>query len=596
VTQSPAINLDLEFDSADNYWFLEASADYVQIGNLTNYFDSSITSHVQNTVGSLYIKKLDIVYTFSGTGDSSSFLFQGSLVLGDLELDLYYQYQSSEVSSVGGKTASSLVWSKGAPANATPPSSLNAQQPWVFEAFLGAASPNSTLQSVVSSIAPGIKTLPSFVGGIPVNPSSGGNAPGKLKLVPLESTGSVEDGLLLIVQIVLADLDFTFVYLSTSTKTQIIFRVSVDQIPLISSIPLIKQLPQPFDSLLYLYLDGDTGISQDDLDNVINTQLSSLNIPIIAYQGTNTSGSSAPVALQAGHHFMVIQNSNVVLDHVFNDADANSQDPDMSSSTSAAGTSTALVVSPLAVPAATDDSNDPAPTKGNLDVQLPFLSISGLTFQFKQGSLYIDIDATLLLGPISFTAIGFEIVLHLSKVVLNDLSQMLTNGFITFGIHGLDISIDQSPLEIAGVFIHTLGTDQQGESIDEYMGGVAIGFEEWQFVAVGAYEIVTSTTSKYKSVFIYAKLNGPLFSLGFATVSGVRLGFGYNSVVRSPTMNQLPQFPFLTGNSEDGAGNDPLKILTSMTGGAQPWVSPQEDAYWGAVVRMASSSEISLAT
>ena len=293
---------------------------------------------------------------------------------------------------------------------------------------------------------------------------------------------------------------------------------------------------------------------------------------------------------------MVIQNSNVVLDHVFNDADANSQDPDMSSSTSAAGTSTALVVSPLAVPAATDDSNDPAPTKGNLDVQLPFLSISGLTFQFKQGSLYIDIDATLLLGPISFTAIGFEIVLHLSKVVLNDLSQMLTNGFITFGIHGLDISIDQSPLEIAGVFIHTLGTDQQGDSIDEYMGGVAIGFEEWQFVAVGAYEIVTSATNKYKSVFIYAKLNGPLFSLGFATVSGVRLGFGYNSVVRSPTMNQLPQFPFLTGDSEDGAGNDPLKILTSMTGGAQPWVSPQEDAYWGAVVRMASSSEISLTT
>ena len=515
----------------------------------------------------------------------------------DLELDLYYQYQSSGVSSVGGTTASSLVWPNGAPANATPPSSLNAMTPWVFEAFLGAASPNSTLQSVVSSIAPGIKTLPSFVGGIPVNPSSGGNAPGKLKLVPLESTGSVEDGLLLIVQIVLADLDFTFVYLSSSSETQIIFRVSVDQIPLISSIPLIKQLPQPFDSLLYLYLDGDTGISQDDLDNVINTQLSSLNIPKIAYQRTNASGSSsAPVALQAGHHFMVIQNSNVVLDHVFNDADANSQDPDMSSSTSAAGTSTALVISPLTAPAATDDSNDPAPTKGNLDVQLPFLSISGLTFQFKQGSLYIDIDATLLLGPISFTAIGFEIVLHLSKVVLNDLSQMLTNGFITFGIHGLDISIDQSPLEIAGVFIHTLGTDQQGESIDEYMGGVAIGFEEWQFVAVGAYEIVTSTTSKYKSVFIYAKLNGPLFSLGFATVSGVRLGFGYNSVVRSPTMNQLPQFPFLTGNSEDGAGNDPLKILTSMTGGAQPWVSPQEDAYWGAVVRMASSSEISLAT
>ena len=576
----PSIDLDLQYDSTRNYWLLEAEANNIQIASLGSYFDSNINGQVQKTVGLLYIKSLSILYTFDGKGDSSSFVFTGALVLGDLELDLYYQYQSA-TPSVGAQNASAVLWADGAPDGVSALPAPSSTPTWFFEAFLGAASPSSKLQDVVTSISPSTK-LPSFVGNIAINPASGGNSPGKLKLMPIDASG----GLILIIQIVLADLDFTFVYLAPATgDSQIIFRISVDKIPVISSIPLIKQLPQPFDSLLYLYLSGDAGLTQGTLDDVINKQLEGLTIPKIPYQVTNTGGSS-PVALRAGHHFMVLHNhGEVILDHVFNDDAAGSQDPAQPDATPAAAMSTALVIHPLAE-AATDNSNDPAPTKGKLDVQLPFLSISGLTFQFKQASLYIDIDASMLLGPINFTVIGFEIVLHLSKVQLNDLSKMLTDGFITFGIHGLSVSIDESPLEIAGVFIHTQGSDPQGHPVEEYMGGVAIGFEAWQFVAVGAYEIVTLPQGNYKSVFIYAKLNGPLFSLGFATISGVRLGFGYNSVVRSPTMAELPQFPFLDGAAEGNAGNDPLKIIRAMTGegGGKAWVSPQEDAYWGAVV------------
>jgi uncharacterized protein DUF6603 len=577
-TASSGIVLDLQYNSAKDFWLLLVEADMIQITNLTGYFDQSIGTHVQSTIGSLYVKSLNILYNFNGAGDASSFLFTGALVLGDLELDLFYQYQSG-TPSTSGQPASSLVWGSKPPANVSSPS---AASPWVFEAFLGAADATTTLQKVIQSIRPGI-TLPSFVANITVNTSSGGNSPGKLKLLP------VDGGLLLIVQFILADLDFTFVSLSTTDSSHMIFRISVDKIPLIDSIPLTKALPQPFDSMLYFYLDGETGLNQTDFD-LINTQLASLNIPkLIAKTTQDASAGSSEEVIQAGHHFMVLQGTNVVLDHVFSDEAAQSQDPSDPSdpnSSAAVGASDKRVVLRSAV-AASDSGGDPAPTKGNLDVQLPFLSISGLTFQFKQASLYIDIDATMLLGPINLTIIGFEIVLHLSKVTLNDFSNMLTNGFITFGIHGLSLSIDESPLEIAGVFIHNIGTDPSGNTVDEYMGGVAVGFEAWQFVAVGAYEIITSP-SNYKSVFIYAKLNGPLFSLGFATVSGVRMGFGYNSVVRSPTMAELPNFPFLDGSAENGAGNDPLKILNAMTGSGsgKPWVAPQEDAYWGAVVRL----------
>jgi len=583
TTFAPSINLDLEYNSGN--WTLEASADNVQISQLSNYFDSGIVSHISSTVQSLTLKFLDIVYTFSKKGDASSFLFTAALVLGELELDLYYQYVSPLLNSdsSGQKSAAAMVW------NGSPPSQVtttldgttgSSDAPWIFEAFLGATSPKSTIQSVVSSISPGTN-LPGFVGNIPVQPANGGNSPGKLKLVPLKPYPN--GGLLLVVQVLLSDLDFTFVLLSpASSNSKMAFRISVDQIPLIDSIPLIKDLPQPFDSLLYLFVSDDsgTGLTQSDLDT-INPQLDELKIPKIQAKGNNTTNSDTTGVIKAGHHFMVIQGGNVVLDHNFNNG--GEQAP-------AAGTTSAMEIQQLDSSTSNSANNgpEPAPTKGNLDVQLPFLSISAVTLQFKQASLYLDFDATMMLGPISFTLIGFEIVLNLSGVTLNDLSKMLTDGFISFGIHGMDLSIDESPLDIAGVFIHNQ-TTQNGTSVDEYAGGVSIGFEEWEFVAVGAYELITFTSPQgsYKSVFVYAKLDGPLVSLAFATISGVRLGFGYNSSVRFPTMAELPQFPFLDGSAEANAGNDPMLLLNALVGSRgsnQPWVSPKEDSYWGAVV------------
>jgi hypothetical protein len=185
------------------------------------------------------------------------------------------------------------------------------------------------------------------------------------------------------------------------------------------------------------------------------------------------------------------------------------------------------------------------------------------------------------LGPIQAQVVGFEVILGISKIKLNDLSSIP----VSFGIHGLGISVDEDPLEIAGAFIH-----DTVNGVDRYAGGVAVGFEAWSFMAVGAYEVITASGggASYKSVFVYAKLNGPLFTLAFATVSGVRAGFGYNSTVRSPSMEELPDFPFLSGSEEDGADDDPMAILQAMIGSGDstttPWVSPKDDSYWVAAV------------
>lgn len=73
-----------------------------------------------------------------------------------------------------------------------------------------------------------------------------------------------------------------------------------------------------------------------------------------------------------------------------------------------------------------------------------------------------------------------------------------------------------------------------------------------------------------------------IITLEFATIEGVRLGFGYNSVVRPPDVNNITSFPFLNDSGASGAGNDPMALLKSLVENPkdQPWVTAKQDALW----------------
>jgi hypothetical protein len=80
--------------------------------------------------------------------------------------------------------------------------------------------------------------------------------------------------------------------------------------------------------------------------------------------------------------------------------------------------------------------------------------------------------------------------------------------------------------------------------------------------------------------YSYGKLDGPLVELEFATISGVRLGFGYNSAVYLPGADQLYSFPFINDAAAAGAGNDPMKVLNQMVGGTPAYVYTKEGSCW----------------
>jgi len=116
-------------------------------------------------------------------------------------------------------------------------------------------------------------------------------------------------------------------------------------------------------------------------------------------------------------------------------------------------------------------------------------------------------------------------------------------------------------------------------TIDAYRGGIAVAIPPYTFIAVGEYAQVTDSNHQTFN-FVFAKLDGPIIDFEFAILRGLRIGFGYNSIVRSPAVEELVNFPLIDNGASSGAGNHPMQILEKMEGGPNPWVQLKKDNYW----------------
>ncbi|KAH7407444.1 hypothetical protein BKA64DRAFT_417254 [Cadophora sp. MPI-SDFR-AT-0126] len=600
VTEPPIQEAILDVAlSYDNFagatdWTLEGSVRNLSVALLADcYFDESCKSGAMEVLGKLTLSSLKVLYVYS-VGQASSFLITGIITLGGLELDLSYQYVSTKIKPTA-KTAAQIRWGDKPPNAELKPVSVASETNWSFEAYLRVTDQEATIASIADSIVPGKgQDLPDFVGGIKIS-AKGDPLSAPIKLI---YTGNNTDGSLLAVWVNLGPFNMTFIQyrsMASATRkatTKSILRVSADQIPLLDKIPLVNELPQPFDNLVYLWV-GDPGQTNPNLKGFtremieieaggkrpINKALAQAGIPPILLKKTKSqaatgNATSSNLALQAGHHFIVVTNGKVVLDHIFEPGEKDKQ-PHKDGAPSSPPTPPR----PQNASPATTVSEKP-PAKGDTNTKAGPLSISALSLQYKNGSLFVGVDATLVLGPLTFSVIGFTIEIELSKVKLDSLADVIKEKLVRVSIHGLAAGVDKPPLTLKGVFTHdTAVTGTAGGSIESYRGGIAVGFKAWKILAVGEYAIVTMVKDgpQFKSVFVYGKLDGPLVTLEFATISGVRLGFGYNSLVRLPKAEQLYQFPFI---SDSVTGDDPLMVLNALKDGPNPFVYTKEGGCW----------------
>jgi hypothetical protein len=187
--------------------------------------------------------------------------------------------------------------------------------------------------------------------------------------------------------------------------------------------------------------------------------------------------------------------------------------------------------------------------------------------------------------------LGFGIGIPMSDFKLNKLSSLTGSDLekllsdIQFQLHGMELTFNKPPMLISGIFEHDSVTN--GNLVEDYYrGGVAITIPPYAFLAVGEESVVTNKTdnSSFNSVFIYGRLDGPIIQLEIASIKGIRLGFGVNSLMRTPGGDQLYQYPLIADTGASTAGNSPAKILEVLTvqaaDGGPPWIDVKKDAWW----------------
>ncbi len=140
-----------------------------------------------SVMSKLNLRSLELLYTYQGQ-TASSFLITGILELGDLEMDLSYQYVSTllgpEDSTAtseylkhnpdGGKLPSNPDDHFTAGATDTTPGSTGNKVRSKFVARLSVTSQGSKISDIAESIKPGAgSALPPWVGDIVVDPKKG---------------------------------------------------------------------------------------------------------------------------------------------------------------------------------------------------------------------------------------------------------------------------------------------------------------------------------------------------------------------------------------------------------------------------------------
>jgi hypothetical protein len=235
---------------------------------------------------------------------------------------------------------------------------------------------------------------------------------------------------------------------------------------------LLNKLPQPFDQLEYVWVNDAGGWLQSEVDaiNDPNTGVLSGADTLLCKVANKPDGSKDappspsgvtpsvpdPVVILPGHHFMVVQNGQLVIDHVFfaKSTDNSTQNSQQS-----------LIAGQIKDTVPQEPAPSP-PTKGALSFTFGPLAISAVTLQFKERgggqSLCVSTDAAFTIGPISFSLLGFTIAVPLDSIKLDNLVGALDA--ITVTLQGLALSFDKPPLLLAGVFEHNVigtGKDRQ---------------------------------------------------------------------------------------------------------------------------------------
>lgn len=563
-------------------WDLSASIEDLKMSALVSLFPDTDGTTVMDIMDHFEINNLYMDYKYDTSGTGGSFNIQASLLLDIFILDFAFNW-----------TKTPAEWDIFATLTLAPTVQTD------LVSVLKAALKDPTIAGLIPNFAN--FTIDGGKSSVELIVKKGTN--------PVDQTEAIVFALSLLIKGSSDEPDIRVSFVQTKTlaatssgsgsataSIKRIIRISVNSIPwsAVPNIPMVGSLKQPFNEIDYAWVHDDgtgaattLGLTRANIAYISDAVMdhdASL-VPPVKDLVAPAKAVPGDILLPPGSHFLVIADdpslpggTGVVLDYLCqspSDATNSSTTHSFMAVHSNARDFTALATTTRTPDPKTEPDGEAAMGK-HTNTQGP-LSISNVGLRYSNSVLSVLFDATVKLGPIEFSLLGFGIGIDLSTFNLRSLSGATP----VLSLQGLAAEYNEPPLVIAGIF-----ENLSSPGIIKYVGGISVSFDPYDFLAVGAYGEITNNGSTYKSVFIFAKLEGPLIEFEFAEVSGICGGFGYNSYLRYPSLAEIYNFPFVDNPSNDSLSKpDPLTILTSLTGTdpSNPnagWVSDQEGSIW----------------
>ena len=564
--------LDIEIQYNTGAWSFSGTAMNINLACLASWFPDTDSDAVMNVLEQISLLDLEVDLSTSPTdSESKSFDASGSLQLGDVIL--------------------SLDFARNTPATGQGNWSFTASLEDDFELdsttigdFLGAINPDmaSMLPDVISAISFGIPTGSSIV---------------------LDVTKE-SSGIIFGIVVDVGDFEFAFAQISNVPQTDSddipqyiapkrIFKFAMDKLPDLSGVPLLDKLSQPFDQMDFFWA-SDNLLRQEveDLNAVVfrqrSTQLvfidpikTTQDLKIVVTPGTPSPGDT--VILQGCHFQVVVEQNNVptpVVDYCF------------AGSVTTAPSDDSLYVGPVGPMGETPPIGMPFSAVNNATTTTAAgsatgkwtktigpLTICSISLKLQNGYLYIMLDAKVMLGPVGGNVKGFGIGIPLAS----NLHSIDTSRSISIIFSSIGIELNRPPVELAGE-LRKVSRTTNGLTVQGFEGGLVLGIETYTFVAGGGYydKVTDPKTGKtFKSLFVFAELDGPIAELELGSLSDLTGGIGYNSQITLPNIDNVTTFPFIATNTR--SGSDPLSILDGYLNANPPWFTPADGPLWFAI-------------
>ncbi|KAK2465648.1 hypothetical protein APHAL10511_002192 [Amanita phalloides] len=540
-------------------WVLRGELSDINFGDLAIFFHADEQSQLVDVLGNVTIRSVFVNCKY-GDRVPAQFQFVGSLEIAALELDFAYNRDSSG---------------------------------WSIEGGLSAAD-ECSLGDVVRSICGGDSTnfdIPDFIYDIKLNvkhdPASQQVPKDSPVYLRCSKASSEDSPLVLVLRLTLDKFQFSFIQISSkkSGKKRALVFSMVDILPSFT-IPVIGQVENPVDGLEFVWVQDKSkapGLTRAEVTDINSTAFAPQTGIVFKESKPSEGAATTDIVITVGCHFMLLTKDSgkvtATLDYKFGSPKPKPKGDKASENIQSASADSGGDSGDVS-------GDDDGVSKAAVHKSIGPLSLSNIGLQYKDSKIIIVLDATLTLGPIGLTLLGFGLGLKLSSTLFSD--PKLTD--LSVQIQGFAAAFDQPPILLAGLLEHIVTND-----MDLYAGGIAVNFKAYSFLALASYGTVTQGPEEFKTFFLFAQLSGPLVELEFATLNGVSLGFGYNSHVKYPNADEILSFPLVKGvssGSTDAAASSSnvLNILSDDV--FTKWVTPQNNSFWFAVGLEALAFEV----